>query len=252
MANAIELAKSYVPKLDEVYKLAALTSVLDSDGAELKEGANAGEFIIPKMSMDGLGAYDRNNGYAQGSVTMENETVKANFDRGRKFVVDVADDLETAGLAFGKLSAEFIRTMVVPEVDAFRFAAYCGADGATKKEETLADGPAVIKAISAACSAMDDAEVPNTDRYLFITPALLQAVKDIKTAPGPIPPSRKSATSKSSATAATPPAIRSRSMSITRALKARAPLIPPLTPLPQNKERRAWKSESTVVIKATT
>ena len=102
MANAIELAKSYVPKLDEVYKLAALTSVLDSDGAELKEGANAGEFIIPKMSMDGLGAYDRNNGYAQGSVTMENETVKANFDRGRKFVVDVADDLETAGLAFGR------------------------------------------------------------------------------------------------------------------------------------------------------
>ena len=167
MANAIELAKSYVPKLDEVYKLAALTSVLDSDGAELKEGANAGEFIIPKMSMDGLGAYDRNNGYAQGSVTMENETVKANFDRGRKFVVDVADDLETAGLAFGKLSAEFIRTMVVPEVDAFRFAAYCG--------------PAVIKAISAACSAMDDAEVPNTDRYLFITPALLQAVKDMDT-----------------------------------------------------------------------
>ena len=111
MANAIELAKSYVPKLDEVYKLAALTSVLDSDGAELKEGANAGEFIIPKMSMDGLGAYDRNNGYAQGSVTMENETVKANFDRGRKFVVDVADDLETAGLAFGKLSAEFIRLL---------------------------------------------------------------------------------------------------------------------------------------------
>ena len=137
MANAIELAKSYVPKLDEVYKLAALTSVLDSDGAELKEGANAGEFIIPKMSMDGLGAYDRNNGYAQGSVTMENETVKANFDRGRKFVVDVADDLETAGLAFGKLSAEFIRTMVVPEVDAFRFAAYCGADGATTVAATM-------------------------------------------------------------------------------------------------------------------
>ena len=93
----------------------------------------------------------------------------------------MADDLETAGLAFGKLSAEFIRTMVVPEVDAFRFAAYCGANGATKKEETLADGPAVIKAISAACSAMDDAEVPNTDRYLFITPALLQAVKDMDT-----------------------------------------------------------------------
>ena len=43
--------------------------------------------------------------------------------------------------------------------------------------------------------------------------------------------------------AAIPPATRSRSTSIIRALKARAPLIPPLTPLPQNKERRAWKSE---------
>ena len=29
MANAIELAKSYVPKLDEVYKLASLTAMLD-------------------------------------------------------------------------------------------------------------------------------------------------------------------------------------------------------------------------------
>ena len=28
---------------------------------------------------------------------------------------------------------------------------------------------------------MDDAEVPSTDRYLFITPALLQAVKDMDT-----------------------------------------------------------------------
>ena len=33
-------------------------------------------------------------------LTLTNETVKCNFDRGRRFTVDTMDDLETAGLAF--------------------------------------------------------------------------------------------------------------------------------------------------------
>ena len=81
-------------------------------------------------------------------------------------------DLETAGLAFGRLSAEFIRTKVVPELDAFRFAAYCGKTGVTKVEGALADGSAVLQALRAASTALDEAEVPLTERYLFITPSL--------------------------------------------------------------------------------
>ena len=126
MSNTIELAKSFVPKLDECYRLASLTSVLDGAPELAKQGANANELIIPMMSMDGLADYSRNGGYVQGGVTMTNETVKCNFDRGRRFDVDVMDDLETAGLAFGRLSAQFIRDKVVPELDAFRFASYCG------------------------------------------------------------------------------------------------------------------------------
>lgn len=109
MSNTIELAKSFVPKLDECYRLASLTSVLDGAPELAKQGANANELIIPMMSMDGLADYSRNGGYVQGGVTMTNETVKCNFDRGRRFDVDVMDDLETAGLAFGRLSAQFIR-----------------------------------------------------------------------------------------------------------------------------------------------
>lgn len=143
MSNTIELAKSFVPKLDECYRLASLTSVLDGAPELAKQGANANELIIPMMSMDGLADYSRNGGYVQGGVTMTNETVKCNFDRGRRFDVDVMDDLETAGLAFGRLSAQFIRDKVVPELDAFRFASYCGISGVTKKEETLAIGAVV-------------------------------------------------------------------------------------------------------------
>ena len=181
MANTIELAKKYVPMLDEVYKTAALTAVLDGAPELVQQGANANELIIPMIDMQALGDYDRNTGYVQGNVTMTNETVKCNFDRGRMFSVDAMDDEETAGLAFGQLAGEFIRTKVAPELDAFRFASYCGASGITKKQEDLADGDAVVKALRAATNAMDEAEVPTTERYLFITPTLKGLVDDLDT-----------------------------------------------------------------------
>lgn len=89
MANAITTFKKYVTLLDEVYAQAALSSVLDSDASLAREGANANEIIIPKLSMDGLGDYSRNGGYTSGDVTLTNETVKFNYDRGRKFSVDL-------------------------------------------------------------------------------------------------------------------------------------------------------------------
>ena len=69
MANAIELAKSYVPKLDEVYKLASLTAMLDGASDLARQGANANELIIPMMTMDGLADYSRNSGYVHGLQT---------------------------------------------------------------------------------------------------------------------------------------------------------------------------------------
>lgn len=181
MANAIELAKKFIPMLDEVYKNASLTARLDGAADLAQQGANANELIIPMLDMQGLGDYSRNSGYVSGDVTLTNETVKCNFDRGRMFTVDTMDNLETAGLAFGRLAGEFIRTKVVPELDAFRFASYCGKSGVSKKEETLADGAAVLAALRAATNQMDEAEVPQEERYLFITPTLDGMIMDLDT-----------------------------------------------------------------------
>jgi len=180
MANSIALFKQYIPALDEVYKEASLSSVLDGNADLARQGANADELIIPKMQMDGLGAYSRNGGYVNGDVTLTNETVKCNYDRGRMFTVDALDDIETASIAFGRLAGEFIRTKVVPEIDAFRFAKYA-AEAGTKKEETLSDGEDVIAALRAATNAMDEAEVPQEGRILFITPTLKGMVDDLET-----------------------------------------------------------------------
>lgn len=182
MPNAIELAQQFVPILDEVYKNASLTAKLDGAAELVRAGANANELIIPMLDMQGLGDYSRNSGYASGDVTLTNETVKCNFDRGRMFNVDYMDNLETAGIAFGRLSGEFIRTKVVPELDAFRFASYAGVEGISKADgAALVDGGAVIAALRAATNRMDEDEVPQEDRHLFITPTLHGMVQDLDT-----------------------------------------------------------------------
>lgn len=181
MANNIELFKSYVPMLDEVYKHASLTSVLDGAAELATQGRNAGELVIPMMQMDGLADYSRNGGYVDGNVTMTYETKKCNFDRGRMFAIDNMDNAETAGLAYGRLAAEFIRTKVVPELDAFRFAEYASASGIGTATGSLASGANVVTALRDACNKMDEDEVPVEERYLFITPTLGSMIDDLDT-----------------------------------------------------------------------
>ena len=183
MSNSITLAKQFVPLLDEVYQHASLTADLDGAPELAQQGANANEMMIPILTMQGLGDYSRNSGYADGDVTLTTETRKCNFDRGRMFTVDCMDDLETAGMAFGRLANEFIRTKVVPELDAFRFSKYASLSGISKVADgaTLNDGASVIGALRAAITKMDADEVPDEDRYLYITPELLGLVQDMDT-----------------------------------------------------------------------
>lgn len=179
--NSIALAKKYVALLDEVYKEASLTADLESDPTLAQAGANTNEIVIPKLSMDGLGDYDRNSGYTKGDVSLTWETVKFNYERGRMFTVDVMDDEETQNVAFGRLAGEFIRTKVAPEGDAFRFATFAGTEGISKASGELADGVAVLAALTAAMSKMDEDEVPQDGRYLYITPTLKRLVEAVDT-----------------------------------------------------------------------
>ncbi len=183
MANSIAKYKKYINLLDEVYKQESKTSILDGDNTLVRMGANANEIIIPKISMDGLADYSRNGGYVSGNVTITNETVTFNYDRGRKFTVDNMDNEETAGLAFGKLSSEFIRVKVVPEMDAFRFAKYASLTGISKVSAgaTLSTGADLVSALRAAVNKMDEDEVPTENRILFITPTLYGLLQDMDT-----------------------------------------------------------------------
>ena len=159
MPNNLEKFKQFTTLLDEVYKQASTTSDFDMPSHLVKAGQNANEIIVPKLTMDGLGDYDRNSGYTDGDVDLTHETVKYNYERGRMFTVDSIDNEETAGVAFGQLACEFIRTKVIPEIDAVRYASYAGITGATVINANLNGGEAVLNALLAAMTKLDEDEV---------------------------------------------------------------------------------------------
>lgn len=181
MANTIELAKAYVPLCDEVYKEASLSADLDASAELIQEGFNANEIVVPKLDMDGLADYSRNSGYVNGDASLTWETVKCDYDRGRMFEVDELDNIETGGVAFGRLAGEFIRTKAVPELDAYRFASYASAKGVSTASGALADGQAALDAIATAMAKMDDDEVPQEGRILYYTPVIARAIAQLDT-----------------------------------------------------------------------
>lgn len=168
MPNSFVLAQNFLPMLDEVYKASSKTSVLDATHVDI---VNANTVKVFKTAMDGMGNYGRNTGFVEGSVTGTWETLTLTKDRARSFMVDAMDNEETIGMAFGTLAGEFIRTKVVPEVDAYRFAKMAGTANilsGTAADITIGttDVPGLVDEGE---RAMNEEEVPQEGRLLFIS-----------------------------------------------------------------------------------
>ncbi len=98
------------------------------------------------------------------------------------FTVDAMDNIESAGIAFGRLSGEFLRTQVVPELDTWRLAKYAGyASGNNVVTGAIADGKAGIAAIRAGKTAIKNAEAKTETCYLFISTTLKGMIDDLDT-----------------------------------------------------------------------
>lgn len=85
--NAITLAQKYVPILDGVYKEASKFSILDTANSDIRF-INANTVLLPKLEMDGLADYSRNDGFVNGAATLTWEPHALTQDRGRDFVID--------------------------------------------------------------------------------------------------------------------------------------------------------------------
>lgn len=121
--NTLATATLFQTNLDKIAIQDATTGWMDANAGQVIYNGGA-EVKIPKMSVQGMGDYDRDTGYVQGGVTLEYETRKMTQDRGRKFQLDAMDVNEnnfvtTASSVMGM----FQREQVIPEIDAYRLSA---------------------------------------------------------------------------------------------------------------------------------
>lgn len=178
IANSIGLASEYLPLLDEVYKAESKTAILDTAQDMVRWSDEYHTFYLFETDMVGLGDYSRNDGFVRGDVTAQWRAYAPQWDRGRQFLIDRLDSSESMGMAFGTLSGEFMRTKVVPETDAVRFATYAtNAASAMKTTETISSGAAAVAAIDLGTEKLDDAEVPYEGRILFVNPTMYRYLK---------------------------------------------------------------------------
>ncbi len=172
---AINLISEYVPLLDEVFQQGSKTMDLMGNSALIREGNNANEILLPKISTEGLADYGKSTGFVSGTSSLTWETHTFTQDRGREFNVDKADNLETAGVAFGALASDFTRVNVVPEADAYRFASMFANAGTTKEADL--DNTTTIAAIDEAIETMNDANVPEEGRILYVSNEIYKYLK---------------------------------------------------------------------------
>jgi len=175
-SNTINRITEYLAELyDEKYKMESVTQMLDAPDEIVQETQAPRTIQIPRHEIDGLNDYDRNSGFSKGGADVLWESHELTIDRGRQFMIDRYDDIETLEVAFGRLTEEFMRTKVVPEIDAYRFAEM--ADKAENEEAEDLDASDVMEAIDTADETLTDAEVPPEGRLVFVNPTIYRYLK---------------------------------------------------------------------------
>ncbi|MGE4214136.1 MAG: hypothetical protein AB7E42_05080 [Anaerotignaceae bacterium] len=162
MPNVLEFATLFQTNLDLLAVQTLKTGFMDANAGQVKyTGGN--EVKVPKLSVQGLGDYSRTGGYVDGSVTLEYQTLAMTQDRGRKFLLDAMDVDEANFIpTAGNVMGEFQRTMLVPEIDAYRISKLAttamGVAGDTQVEYgyTVA-GATIINKIKAGIKAIREA-----------------------------------------------------------------------------------------------
>lgn len=174
MPNVIELVNKYLPILDEQYRLESKSAILDTPAEFVQQTKEAKKVKIAKMNVDGLVDYSRQNGFTSGSMELTWEEHEFRIDRGRALQVDAMDNVETFGLAWGRLAGTFQRDKVIPEIDAYRFSQYYKRAG--YKLDTALSEENVLSIIDDIDAHMDDNEVPENGRMIFCNPTVYKYI----------------------------------------------------------------------------
>ena len=183
---AINLVTKFQPYVDEQFTAESKKSLMTNQDYDW---TGAHTIKVYKVSTATMNDYDRagtgENSSRYGAVqgldaTTEEMTLKK--DRSFTFAIDKLDSDETAGqLAAASALSRQNREVVIPEVDKYVYGVMCAGAG-HKPEAKALTKTNIYEEILAANKSLDDAEVPETGRFIVVTPdtyLLMKQCKDI-------------------------------------------------------------------------
>lgn len=169
MANNLGgVVDKYTQRLDAILEHETKTADLNLNGELVGEFSGNGKIEIATIAMDGLGDYDRANGFPAGDVDLSWDSYQLQHDRGREFSIDALDDEERELLVSANVMAEFARTKVVPEVDAIRFATLAAKAGG-KVSAALTSGTIEDALLAAEAAISEKTDLDGTILYMTTT-----------------------------------------------------------------------------------
>ncbi len=175
--NTIEFCEKLTGELDRLFVQGPVTGFL-ADNVLRSKFVGAKTVLLPEMELSGLGDYDRDTGFIKGTVTVSNQPYTLSMDRARSFQLDREDEDETgiAGLA-GQVLGEFVRTKVVPEVDAYCLSKLAGL--AVTKGHTVSGAPEteIFKMFNDACAAVQSQVGFDEELVCFVNPTVWSAMQ---------------------------------------------------------------------------
>lgn len=183
---AIDLATKFAPYTDEQFTTESKKSLVtnqdfDWTGAHTVKVYKVGTTAMNDYDRTGTGANTSRFGPVVGlDATTEEFTLKK--DRSFTFAIDKLDEDETQQQLKAATALERqTREVVIPEVDSYVYNVMCAGAG-TKPEAKTLTVENIYTEIIAGGAALDDAEVPEAQRVIIVTPStylLMKQCKDI-------------------------------------------------------------------------
>ena len=184
---SIELVKKYAPKVDELFAAESKLSLLTNTDYDW---TGAHSVSVWKISTVPMQNYSRNRGEdfeeTEASLSRfgkimdldaQTEEMLLTKDRSFIFNVDKLDEDETAQqLRADTALARQIRQVVIPEIDTYAYAMMAEKAGTKAAPEAL-DAVNIYDSIITGTEVLDDAEVPETERVLVVSPTTYRIMK---------------------------------------------------------------------------
>jgi len=172
MANNVNYATIFSGQLAQKYSRELLTSGLTTENVNFFGGNTV---KLPFLSLRGYKNHSRDGGFNRQAVENRNMTKVLAHDRDVEFFVDSMDVDETNQvLAATNLTNVFETEHAIPETDAYRISKiyqdFVGLGGDVDDRELTKES--VLETYDEYMQRMDEEEVPQAGRILYVTPAV--------------------------------------------------------------------------------